>query len=280
MTRTIAADLADRGVRVNAVSPGLVRTTATRPIWEADGGRGRGLRPSARPADRSRRRRRCGVLSAVRRRTTDHRDHAGRRRWESSREGLDADSLGACFHAYEGHMFLRGPTTWTQSPRSALAPASGDIPGSCTRRLSASAPTSAAARRVAPPFRPALGRDRLVVTERACCRRRNSRRRSAGPSTSPAGMRPSHTRRISTLAARPLATPRTLGSGGRASRGRHSFHEDAGSTPGGANGGGHRDGRAEDGHRSSTAREQRGITVEVPQFLRRGAARRSEVAPI
>lgn len=39
MTRTIAADLAPRGVRVNAVSPGLVRTTATRPTWEADGGR-------------------------------------------------------------------------------------------------------------------------------------------------------------------------------------------------------------------------------------------------
>ena len=38
MTRTIAADLAARGVRVNAVSPGLVRTTATRPIWEADAG--------------------------------------------------------------------------------------------------------------------------------------------------------------------------------------------------------------------------------------------------
>ena len=37
MTRTIAADLAGR-VRVNAVSPGLVRTTATRPIWESDGG--------------------------------------------------------------------------------------------------------------------------------------------------------------------------------------------------------------------------------------------------
>lgn len=38
MTRTVAADLAARDVRVNAVSPGLVRTTATRPLWEADGG--------------------------------------------------------------------------------------------------------------------------------------------------------------------------------------------------------------------------------------------------
>jgi NAD(P)-dependent dehydrogenase (short-subunit alcohol dehydrogenase family) len=38
MTRTIAADLAGKGVRVNAVSPGLVRTTATRRIWESDGG--------------------------------------------------------------------------------------------------------------------------------------------------------------------------------------------------------------------------------------------------
>jgi NAD(P)-dependent dehydrogenase (short-subunit alcohol dehydrogenase family) len=38
MTRTIAADLAGKGVRVNAVSPGLVRTTATRGIWKGDGG--------------------------------------------------------------------------------------------------------------------------------------------------------------------------------------------------------------------------------------------------
>jgi NAD(P)-dependent dehydrogenase (short-subunit alcohol dehydrogenase family) len=38
ITRTIAADLAGKGVRVNAVSPGLVRTTATRSIWEADAG--------------------------------------------------------------------------------------------------------------------------------------------------------------------------------------------------------------------------------------------------
>ncbi len=38
MTRTIASDLAGQGVRLNAVSPGLVRTTATRPIWKTDAG--------------------------------------------------------------------------------------------------------------------------------------------------------------------------------------------------------------------------------------------------
>ena len=38
MTRTMAADLAPRGVRVNGVCPGLVRTTATRAAWEHDGG--------------------------------------------------------------------------------------------------------------------------------------------------------------------------------------------------------------------------------------------------
>ena len=42
MTRTIAADLASQGVRVNAVSPGLVRTTATRSIWKGDNGAGAG----------------------------------------------------------------------------------------------------------------------------------------------------------------------------------------------------------------------------------------------
>lgn len=38
LTRTMAADLAGLGVRLNAVSPGLVRTTATRSIWKTDGG--------------------------------------------------------------------------------------------------------------------------------------------------------------------------------------------------------------------------------------------------
>jgi NAD(P)-dependent dehydrogenase (short-subunit alcohol dehydrogenase family) len=42
LTRTMAADLAARGVRVNAVSPGLTRTTGTRSHWEADGGRAAG----------------------------------------------------------------------------------------------------------------------------------------------------------------------------------------------------------------------------------------------
>jgi NAD(P)-dependent dehydrogenase (short-subunit alcohol dehydrogenase family) len=42
LTRTMAADAGRRGVRVNAVSPGLTRTTATRDMWEADGGSGAG----------------------------------------------------------------------------------------------------------------------------------------------------------------------------------------------------------------------------------------------
>ena len=42
MIRTVAADLAPRGVRVNAVSPGLVRTTATRATWEGDDGQAAG----------------------------------------------------------------------------------------------------------------------------------------------------------------------------------------------------------------------------------------------
>jgi len=49
MTRTVAADLAPQGVRVNAVSPGLVRTTATRRMWEADDGKAAG---SALPTGR------------------------------------------------------------------------------------------------------------------------------------------------------------------------------------------------------------------------------------
>jgi len=40
LTRTLANDLGRQGVRVNAVSPGLTRTDATRAMWESDDGQG------------------------------------------------------------------------------------------------------------------------------------------------------------------------------------------------------------------------------------------------
>ncbi len=42
ITRTLARELAPLGVRVNAVSPGLTQTTATRALWEPDDGEAAG----------------------------------------------------------------------------------------------------------------------------------------------------------------------------------------------------------------------------------------------
>ncbi len=44
LTRTLANDLGRRGVRVNAVSPGLTRTEATKDMWTADDGEAAGSR--------------------------------------------------------------------------------------------------------------------------------------------------------------------------------------------------------------------------------------------
>ena len=52
LTRTMAADLARLDIRVNAVSPGLTRTSATHSFWESDGGAAAGQRvPLGRMTD-------------------------------------------------------------------------------------------------------------------------------------------------------------------------------------------------------------------------------------
>jgi NAD(P)-dependent dehydrogenase (short-subunit alcohol dehydrogenase family) len=42
ITRTMARDLGPLGIRVNGVAPGLTKTSATRSMWEADGGKSAG----------------------------------------------------------------------------------------------------------------------------------------------------------------------------------------------------------------------------------------------
>ena len=83
------------GVRLNAVSPGLVRTTATRPIWKTEPVPSRfGVPP--RPPHRGGRHRGGGLFPAVRRRSADHWDHARCRRRKPPLQRLDADPLERC----------------------------------------------------------------------------------------------------------------------------------------------------------------------------------------
>jgi len=111
MTRTMAADLARRGVRVNAVSPGLVRTTATRPMWKADGGAAAGSNlPLGRLTEADDIAAAvCFLLSDDARQITGY--HAGRRRWEPPLERLDPDQVGTGFRPGVGQRLLSDGTT-------------------------------------------------------------------------------------------------------------------------------------------------------------------------
>ena len=42
LTRTLAKEVGAKGIRVNGVAPGLTRTSATKGMWESDGGVGVG----------------------------------------------------------------------------------------------------------------------------------------------------------------------------------------------------------------------------------------------
>ena len=128
MTRTIAADLAARGVRVNAVSPGLVRTTATRPIWEADAGAAAG---SALPLGRLTEAEDiaaavCFLLSDDARQITgitldvDGGNH-------SRGAGLRSDSYGAPV-ASRARSSSEAERRWTRSARSVHARARASFP--------------------------------------------------------------------------------------------------------------------------------------------------------
>jgi 3-oxoacyl-[acyl-carrier protein] reductase len=88
LTRTLANDLGHRGVRVNAVSPVLTRTEATRDIWGGGRRRSGWSQYSARATHRSRGRRLRGGLPALRRGRVDHRGGPRRRRRQPRRHRI------------------------------------------------------------------------------------------------------------------------------------------------------------------------------------------------
>ena len=277
MTRTIAADLAGKGVRVNAVSPGLVRTTATRPMWKTRRRCcGRVESPSG-PADGGRRHRRCGLLPPVRRRPPDHRHHARRRRREPPLQWLDADPLLERRRAPTADVrrvrrvrprCCAGPERrWTRFAAICSRTCSGSMPGSCTRRFTrvGSDLVHSGGQSFGHVAR-VIGRDRLVRAERG---RVGGVALVDGPLLVHDRDRtlPSQTRRIRTLEPVPPAssiggrqTGQTLGS-------RHPLHEKAGTAPGRSHGGRNRHRGTEHGDGRLPAGEECRVPLELAQLL-------------